>query len=537
MIISTLSGVIAATALLASCTRSDDPVRLTVAASPVAFTLGFTSSDGQAELFDHESRFAGVTVAAFTKGGSFHSSFAPAREGDHYVFDMEEGNYKIWVLANAHSAQTIAELLTPGVSRESDLLALTTDGALARDRRLPMVSASAIEFYRDPQRRTSLGQIEMKRMAARIDVVNGVDGLTIDRVVMRSRAAVGTLDHQTVPQGSAHLEDKAFNDLGLEGSADQPALFTGHLYSYANHNASGEGAASVVVHYTYLDERHSTEFAFDGRLDHNHLYSVQLVHRGGQIDHRAASWSHGGMAVEYFSPLALPNRRLAINRFAPTNVETLNEAKGLVTFCADNSTAGYATAWSADFAGTTYSDAAGNSYRVPTPDEMRLVAPDIRGMLSTASEGEALNVEEILPNLFGVSGSGGQGLSDYWMVRTGESGDVPAHTIYATRFRNTLQAAAYRYRFDDQTRFSIRVKAIGMTPPTKEQVCDEAYWAEDYIELVFPVGGTRSTLWTDAKDERYPIDQALALILSNSEIAVTNANMSVRGNLRLVRAE
>lgn len=523
--------VLLATSLFASCTKSDDNTRTVTASDPVSFGLGFMRSDGEAELFDHESKFANVAVAVFTKGGTFHSVFAPAREGDNYAFDLEEGNWKFWVLANALTPETLSELLTPGVSRESDLLELTVENSLAKDRRIPMVSASAIEFYRDPARRTSLGEIEMERLAARIDVVNAVDELTVTRVVMKSRTVAGTLGNGGIVEGTSHIEDVAFNDLGLEGSSTEPTLFTGNLYSY--HHPGDTNAPTVEVHYTYFGEQYSKEFAFDGSLVRNHLYSIQLVHRGSEIDHRVQTWGHGGRIVEAFSPNAVANRKLAINHFMPTNVKTL--AGGVVTFCADDLDPGYSSQWSEDWGTATYTDAAGNEYRVPTLDEMRLIAIGEANVIGTSGPREVLDVQEALPNLFGVAGSGGNGTSDYWVVRTGEPGDVPYHTVYAIRFKNTRQVAAYRYRFESNSIFSVRVKALGIAIPTKEEVCDEAYWAEDHLEFIFPINGTTSRYWTADVYPNTGLDQAMGLVISNSEIAVTNINKSNQANLRLVR--
>ncbi len=524
----------AATLFTVACTEDDKtPAPVDETNCPVSFGLGFGTSTGDAELFDNESKISNISIAVFTKGGSFHSVFTPKFDGENYTFEMEEGNWKLWVLANAQTPEALSELLTE-TSRESDFLNLTVNGTVGKDRKIPMVSANAVEFYHDPETPTTLGSIEMVRMTARIDVVNAVNGLTITRIVMKSRATAGT------PAGQATevaLEDKAFNNLTLEGNSDVPAVFAGDLYSYYNPNTSGAGAPSVVVYYTYLGEELSKEFTFDTQLTRNNLYSIQFVFRGEELAYKADTWGYGGITTAIFSSYDLPSRQLAVYRFTETNVKTLNQGAGLVTFCDNNNEVGYSSRWSADYATTTYTDADGNNYRVPTFDEMRLIAVDTQFLLGTNEAKTVLNQTETIPDMFGVAGSGGAGTSDFWIVPNGVSGSGLNHTIYAVRFKNTLQAAAYRYKFESNSLFSIRIKATGMSIMTQDEVCDEEFWADGYIEFKFPANINGDThYWTSTVLDNN-LNQAFRLLLSTINTAVWPYSQNNMANLRLVRVD
>ena len=518
-----------------ACTENETtPAPVDETNCPVSFGLGFGTSTGDAELFDNESKISNISIAVFEKGGSFHSVLTPKFDGENYTFEMEEGNWKMWVLANAQTPEALSELLTE-TSRESDFLNLTVNGTVGKDRKIPMVSAQAVEFYHNPETPTTLGGIEMVRMAARIDVVNAVNGLTITRIVMKSRATAGTLAGHTT---EVALEDKAFNNLTLEGNSDEPALFAGDLYSYYNPNTSGADAPSVEVYYTYLGEELSKEFTFDTQLTRNNLYSVQFVFHGEELNYKADTWGYGGVATATFSSYDLPSRRLAVYRFARTNVKTLDQGTGLVTFCDDNNEFGYYSQWSADFATTTYSDAAGNNYRVPTFDEMRLIAVDTQFLLGTVQEKTVLNEPETIPDMFGVAGSGGAGTSDFWIVPNGISGGGLNHTIYAVRFKNTMQAAAYRYKFESNSLMSIRIKATGMAIMTQEEVCDEAFWADGYIEFEFPIANINGDThyWTATAVDNN-LNQAFRLLLSTINTAVWPYSRTNTAYLRLVRVD
>lgn len=493
------------------------PGSVSEASGPVvSFSLGFASStEGSAELFDNESKFSNVTAAVFTKGGTFHGAFTLLPEAGRYSFDLEDGNWKLWVLANAQSAAELTQLLTVGTSREADLLRLTVAGTLAKDRRIPMISASAVEFYRDPEKSTLLGGVAMRRLAARIDVVNAVDELTIDRVVMYSRATAGTLEQGAVVENA--LEERAFNDLMLVGDSEEPTVFSGSLYTYDN-LGTGADAPRVVVHYTYFGEHSSREFTF-AQLTRNNLHSIQFVHRGTKLDYNAATWSTGERKLAEFSAYEIANRALLVYRFAKTNVQSYTKNETVVTFAASPTSLGLTRPWNGE--GTIYTDAAGKKYRLPTRDEMRLIAPDVAYMLQVNEPNEILDQDEVLPNMFGIMG--GAGTSDFWILNNGGAGNI-GHTIYALRFKNTLQNAAYRYKFDSNSMLSVRIKAVdAMHPPGKDIICDEAYWSEpdEYIELLLPISNLSDTrYWTSSENEAIQ-GQGSLLILSDINIAVT----------------
>ncbi len=126
-----------------SCTENETtPAPVDETNCAVSFGLGFGTSTGDAELFDNESKISNISIAVFEKGGSFHSVFTPKFDGEDYTFEIEEGNWKMWILANAQTPEALSGLLTE-TSRESDFLNLTVNGTVAKDRKIPMVSANS----------------------------------------------------------------------------------------------------------------------------------------------------------------------------------------------------------------------------------------------------------------------------------------------------------------------------------------------------------------------------------------------------------
>ena len=535
-----ISALLATTLLAVACTKTNEPTdggEVTPPSGDVSFTLGVNHIEGSAELFDSESTIANVAVAIFTKGGSFHSAVTPRLEGGRYTFELEEGNWRIWVLANAQTATQLSETLTAGESREGDFLALTVDGVLAAGRRIPMLSAHAMEFYRDPAKHTLLGDAEMVRMAARVDIINAVDNLTITRVVVKSRAVTGAIGTASMPAGTDYLDDKALNNLSVEGSYTSPTIIAGEIYSYENLNTAGDDAMKVVVDYNYLDEDHQAEFTFNEGVRRGNLYSLQFTFDGHVRDHQAATWGRGGRLTADFSSQVLRNRELAIFNFAATNVKSIS-AEGVVTFCATNNEVPYYTQWKQEFETDVYTDAEGNRWRVPTQEEMSLMMiSGINYAFYTSGTRDQLDYSETLPGvLFGVSGAGGTGDSDFWTVPSVGTG-YSQSTIYAVRFSGTAQMAAYSYRFVDNAVCNIRVKALDFmeSAPAKAVVCDEAFW-DDYLEFNFYAPSSNNAyVWTSTQSDQY---SAWRLTLTSSNLALYgNMKTSAQTGLRLVRAE
>ena len=157
---------------------------------------------------------------------------------------------------------------------------------------------------------------------------------------------------------------------------------------------------------------------------------------------------------------------------------------------------------------------------------------------------EVLDVSEPLGDVFGIQFSGGNGTSDYRSVSDGDK------CCYAIRFKNTLQQAAYRYQMVtddvDNSYLSVKVKAIGNEMPTIDDVSDEAYWENGYLEFTFPLCGTPSGqnrgligyYWTSTYDNTYPdvTDRMYYLAINSGDVRMfATAKTNAKYNVRLVK--
>lgn len=225
-------------ALICGCTKEqqnepekpDDPdTPVVTEGKGITFKLAIpeTGNGEIAETFDFENEIGDIAAIVFSQDGTFSGLYEPETSAGKQSIDLPEGSYKMYILANTHLKENLAGRLTEGASTEEDFLGLDINAELSNGALLPMAS-QAQEFTYNPEEGTDLGTIEVSRMAARIDILNGVDGLTINGITMKNRAVSGT-----VGQAGGSMEDATY-ETAIEGNSQTPGIFAGNIYSYPN---------------------------------------------------------------------------------------------------------------------------------------------------------------------------------------------------------------------------------------------------------------------------------------------------------------
>lgn len=434
-----------------------------------------------------------VRAVLFDSEGLYYDALTPDDTAGRLRVKVPAGDYRMWVVAEADMDAGL-ESLEQGVSTEADFTALAVDRQITDDASVPMVSSGAVAFTCDADNGADLGTVELGRMAARIDIVNAVTDLTVDKVVLKNAVMAGSLTGETMPSGD--IFGDAASEEELQGDSESPAVLS--LYTYDNLLTDDAHFPSVEITYTFAGEQSVKEFTLmtgeqPAALVRGTLYSIQLVEDGAELDYSVEGWTSGASATEYFSLQEALNSRLAVNHFAATNVHSFDFENMTFTFCKttnstvkDSEDASWFGNWDETFTEVFTGDD-GLQYRLPTVEEMRLIATDQMQTIRPGIDKDVLGVSEPLGDVFGIQFSGGNGTSDY--RSTSEGGQL----CYAIRFKNTLQQAAYRYEMVkndvDNSWLSVKIKAIGSAMPTIDEVCDEAYWEEGYIELTFPLSG------------------------------------------------
>lgn len=473
------------------CSTEDGPQKNAYA---ISFTLQVgNSAEGEAPQ-DSELTADDVRIWMFDTDGNFIDMLTPEQSSGTFGTDTDrEGTYDIYVSANA-------DITAEGIRNLDDWKSVKLSSALSPDGSLPMVSENPRRVELKKGKDLFLGDITLIRLAARIEVLNYAEGLEITSVTIRNVA------------GSCNVgaEGSELREIKLEGSDITSGTgVAAHVYSYPFTPAEPGQNISAEIAYTLSGEAGTIYSSFGSNetipVGCNSIYSVVIRGEGQSAGARTvATWSVGATSDNVVEvPLSQEerNKALLVCRFAATDVMEIDNDALTVTFCKENNSkdygeedAAYFWSWEKKYADNTYTAEDGHKYKVPSSDEMSLLCP-LEKTVTFSSEKEYLGVSERLPDLLGIAGSGGNGKSDFRSVKTGSPEDnMPYHTCYAVRFRNTRQTAAYRYRWEkfadeiDDAHITVRIKACD-NDQSLDEVCEESWWQDGYVEYIIPAHG------------------------------------------------
>ena len=603
-IISTLALV--AGVLLSGCTREDMPeggapgdgnrVVFTLAGITPQQQNGRTRAAGDngaakpdaSAATDAEKKVTSLLAAAYEKqpsgGMGFYRAFDVTVTDDGCSFDIaKDGRFDLYLVANANPTLEGAVKALGAGSPVTELEELLVEQAPDADNAFVMTTPEVLKIISYSGEVADCGEVSLRRLSMRIDLLNKAEGLTITKVTFRNRAVKSRLftPNAMLAEPGA-VEDKEYPDLNLVGSFDVPAEYKSKIYGYENLSRRGKATVPTLdIEYTYLDQPYTHTVEFLDRNDpeglaplalkRNYLYRITVGRKvEPEFGIEVVDWTNEeSFNVDDITFQAEMNAKLAINHFAGANVKTIDEAQGTVAFTtADPNNSSAYVAWNEKWATAVYYNAADETYyRVPTRDEMYLLFPDETNHVrfDEAMDGTSEITETLPEKLFGSKETnGGEGKS--WFKNAAAAvtsrADQPAYPIvYAIRFKGTAQCAAYRYENKNSgdaanSELEIRIKALQANSLlTIGEVADEAYWGnpadgdtDAENQLVYHIAATgyklpdsediislgiNSFLWTSTEaDESNARDGG-----HNADgIMVTSYSKAAAGTLRLVKA-
>lgn len=601
-IISILASV--AVMLLCGCTHDTTPGGTVCEGNRVEFTLaGITPTKGTRAVGDNdtakpdagaaidtEKEVTSLIAVTYEKQPSgdmgFYNTFDVTVTDDGCSFDIaKDGRFDIYLVANADPTLTEALKGLDAGSAVSDFEEQIVSQAPDAANAFLMTSPEAVKVISYSGEVADCGEVSLRRLSVRIDLINKADGLTIDRVTFHNRVVKSQLMTPNAMISTPDLtEDKLYDNINLVGSFDVPTEYKSQIYSYENLSRADEATVPTLdVEYTFEGESYTHTIEFidandpDGiaplALKRNHLYRISIGRKiEPEFTIEVLDWTNeNAFNIDEIPFQAQMNAKLAITNFASANVATLTEGIGVdpgtVTFTTSepNTTSQY-FAWDSKWATNIYYNAADNNYyRVPTKDETYLFFPDATTPITFTTEMDgASEITETLPSrLFGsTSDNGGEGKSVFRNAATGgiTRAALPAYpVVYAIRFKGTAQCAAYRYEIKDVEPttgyMEIRIKALQPnTLMTIDEVANEAYWgnpgegdtdAENQLIYTLPAAGyyktdedtltgqgTNSFMWTASNNGD---DQAYDCGHGQNVGHVGTFSRTYKGTLRLVK--
>lgn len=467
-------------------------------------------------------------------------------EGERYGKNMyrtiihDPGYYGLIVIANA--PESLKETLLSLPEGEIDMKTfrdIVSQEEPRTDGDFLMVGESYAEVGNDW---ISL-KVDVLRLQARIDMINGVPGMVISKVTFKNRGVKTSINHKLFTQDM--VKDTEYTDFEGEGDIVDYSAYVGKIYSYAN--TSSEYAPEIVVDYTLNGTEGSVtaDFSAVGGVEAGKLYSVVLSGKetvGFEVAEE--NWVNG-YNPKIGNEQEMMNAALAVNRFAAYNVMSIDGRD--VTFCTSNTdnTSGFFSIDNYDTKEYTGSD--GHLYRVPSSEEMMLLLPG--GLSFNFNKGgTSKTITEQLPDILLQEYSGGVGTSSFMSQKVSNS--ITGSAYYAIRFKGTEQCAAYRYEMlntgQPETVVNIKIKAMPKDCDTDVMniidMINPDFWKSDYIEFNIPVDGAKlsaskteepgyvTTLWT-SDDVR----QCMWIDISSS--GLYDGSQIWGANLRMVRVD
>ena len=271
-------------------------------------TSGYSS--GQTDTEDDDDTYYGYYTLVGDDG--VYSSFVLSTSTEMRIEIDDEGYYQICFVANPSSTikTAIQNLATASANTIADFKALveTQDPATT-----PMEMTSSTFYGVYSGQDTDLGAVTLKRIMARIDIVNCVDDLVITKAVFKYRATKSTLmrDNSSdwASDGYSYVStaQKTYtfsypligNESNTSGSAygietttaskvnaSKCEIYSYEQYAVAN-SSSGKGYIPVIVLYYYLTSdkssvyTHEVSFKDEGlNIQRNYRYKIQVGYDG-----------------------------------------------------------------------------------------------------------------------------------------------------------------------------------------------------------------------------------------------------------------
>lgn len=467
----------------------------------------------------------------------------------------ESGNYGVTVIANASEELGAAlEALPEGSTREEFESVVATQ---APDAENMFLMRSEMAYITVENSWTYISRLDMERLSSRIDIINGVPGMLIDKIVFGNRAIMSPLVEGDL-QGE-WTEDTEYPGIDGTGDTKDYPMCTGKIYSYSN--TSGDRQPKITIYCTIdgTKTERTVDFSSVGGIRNNKLYSLVLSGPGAEAVLSEQNWDTG-YTPEIGDIQEEMNEALAIRRFAEYNVKAIDGRN--VTFCSTNNSAApdsedasaffkFKDGWDEGI----YTDSKGYKYRVPDEDEMQLLFPREAGALNFYSSAVLKEFTETLPEtIFGVYG-GGSGESVFRNMKF--KNEINGYVCYAIRFKGTEQYSAYRYEHinpdpeneSDEAYISIKVKALSPDDnPDIVNISDAIspeYWESGYVEYRIPLCGALlegetkpsmrgyiSNLWYNAQEP-----SGIFVSYRNMGSVYMKFGTNDSANLRLVRVD
>lgn len=360
---------------------------------------------------DDEKSVRNVLAVLYDTHDGFYKTVEASQVGttNEYTFIVEkDATYNIYLVANADAyLQKSLEEIPLGSKADDETYGLAKIVAT----QAPDVPNTFLMVSKYPEKVTtritekqSIGEVHMERLAARFDLVNKAEGITVNKLTFTNRTLRSTvLTDNVMSAQSEWFENREYDDLNLEGEKETGNTYSKKIYTYENYSVKGDMTLpKLTIEYTEGDQTKTHEISLIDpsatagttlAIKRNHLYRIVLTKAGKlDFDIQVLDWDTDEDLAYEDIPLILPddeqeelNKNLMVyDLFTEYNVKSLDTGNKVVTFY-DKLTND--TDLSSHFNFNTFknsgifaddvvfTDVENNTYRIPTIGEAQLLVP------------------------------------------------------------------------------------------------------------------------------------------------------------------
>ena len=360
---------------------------------------------------DGEKIVNNLFAVLFDTHEGFYKTVPATRVGDtnEYTFIVEkDATYDIWLVANASDElKTALENIPAGTPFENSemgencLNSIIADQAPDAEANFLMVSKYSEKITTRITESQSIGEVHMIRLAARFDLLNKAENVTVTSISFANRTVKSAvLTPNTASTIVDWYESKDY-EVNVAGEPENGKEWNGQIYTYENYSTEynkpeltisyyeGENSEDVKTHVVKLIDPNSTE-GTNRPIKRNNLYRIVLTKATKlAFDLQVLDWDDEEAEIEHPEvPLILPkdvqdslNRQLLVyDLFTEYNVKSIDFDNKTVEFY---DTYEYLTTPAYSFnelndkglmgADVVLTDKDGNKYRFPTAGDLQLM--------------------------------------------------------------------------------------------------------------------------------------------------------------------
>ena len=392
-------------------------LRLTGAAT------GNTTSRATVEAEEGEKTVNSLVAVLFDTHEGFYKTVSATcinEATNEYTFIVEkDATYDIWLVANA-SDKLKGELenIPEGTKMEDEnglnyLESITADQAPDAEGNFLMVSKYSEKVTTHITESQSIGEVHMIRLAARFDLLNKAEGVTVTNIEFANRTVKSAVLTPNTMNNASHWFEKKDYSLNVTGDPENGTAWNGQIYTYENHSeAESEQTPTLTITYYEGDDATETKTHEVKLIDpnsttgktmpikRNNLYRIILTKATKlDFDLQVLDWDDEEAEIEHPEvPLILPkdvqdslNRQLLVyDLFTEYNVKSIDFDNNTVEFYDSYDNYENGSSFSFDDLnkgglmgeGAVLQDKNGNKYRVPTFGDIQLLVT-VNGYINT----------------------------------------------------------------------------------------------------------------------------------------------------------